>query len=97
MFVIMTKVQLKPGRIDEVRDLFEKTNPDLVTGQPDWIEAKFTVNRENDQVIVLAFWRNADSYKAFSSSENFRQVMSQFAPHFSGTPQITINEILFEM
>ena len=97
MFVIMTRVQLKPGKIDEVRDLFEKTNPELVKGQEDWIEAKFTANRVEDQVTVLAFWRNADSYRAFSAGENFRHVMSQFSPYFAGPPQVTVNEILFEL
>ena len=97
MFVVITKVQLKPGKIDEVRDLFAKTNPALVAGQSDWIEAKFTANRAENQVTVMAFWRNADSYKTFSSSAQFGQVMSQFAPFFAGQPQVTINEILFEM
>ena len=93
----MTSVQLKSGKIDEVRDLFEKTNPDLVKGQSDWVEAKFTANPGNDQVTVLAFWRNAESYKEFSSGENFKQVMAQFSPFFTGQPQVTINEVLFEM
>lgn len=97
MYVVITTVQLKPGKIDQVRDLFEKTNPDLVKGQTDWIEAKFTANREKDQVTVLAFWRNANSYKTFSASDDFKQVMSQFGPYFAGPPQVTINEILFEM
>ena len=97
MYVVMTTVQLKSGKIDEVRDLFEKTNPDLVKDQTDWVKAKFTANRETNQVTVLAFWRNPSSYKTFSSSDNFKQVMSQFAPYFAGPPQITIHEVLFEM
>lgn len=97
MFVVMTRVQLKPGRIDEVRELFEETNPALVKDQPDWVEAKFTANREEDQVTVLAFWRDADSYREFSASEKFRRVMSEFGPHFAGRPEVTVNEILFEM
>lgn len=97
MYVVVTTVQLKPGKIDEVCDLFKKINPGLVKDQTDWVEAKFTANREEDQVIVMAFWRNAESYKSFSASDNFKQVMSQFAPYFAGPPQVTINEILFEM
>lgn len=97
MHVVITTVQLKPGNIEAVRDLFEKTNPDLVRGQTDWVEAKFTANREQDQVTVLAFWRKANSYKSFSASDQFKQVMSQFGPYFAGPPQVTINEVLFEM
>lgn len=76
---------------------FEKTNPDLVKDQTDWVKAKFTANRAEDQVTVLAFWRDANSYKTFSASKGFKQVMSQFGPYFIGPPQVTINEILFEM
>lgn len=97
MFVVITKVQLKPGNIDKVKRLFEETNPDLVKGQTDWLEAKFTANLEEDHVTVLAFWRNGDSYKEFSSSESFRNVMVQFAPYSAGKPEISINKILFEM
>jgi heme-degrading monooxygenase HmoA len=97
MYVVMTTVQLKSGKIDAVCALFEETNPDLVKNQTDWVEAKFTANREEDRVTVLAFWQNADSYKTFSSSDAFRQVMSQFAAYFAGPPRVTINEILFEM
>jgi heme-degrading monooxygenase HmoA len=97
MYVVITTVQLKPGKIDEVRALFEETNPRLVEGESDWIKAKFTANRDADRVTVLAFWRDADAYRAFSSSAPFRQVMSQFAPYFAGPPAISINEILFEM
>ncbi len=97
MFIVMTKVQLQPGKIDTVRDLFAQTNPQLVANQPDWIEAKFTADRTNDQVTVLAYWRSAESYRTFSADETFRQTMSQFAPHFAGPPEITISEVLFEM
>jgi heme-degrading monooxygenase HmoA len=97
MYVAMTRVQLKPGSIDEVLRLFKETNPPLVKGQEDWIEAKFTANYEEDEVVVLAFWRDDNSYREFSSSDSFRQVMSQFAPYFSSPPKVTINKVLLEM
>lgn len=43
------------------------------------MDAKFTADREENQVTVLAFWRDSESYKIFSSSESFRNVMAQFA------------------
>ena len=97
MYVIITTVKLKPGKIDLVRNLFEKTNPDLVKDQPDWLEAKFSVNRETERVTVLAFWRDADAYREFSSGDEFKYVMSQFGQYFAEPPQVTVNEILFEM
>ncbi len=97
MYVVITTVQLKPGKINEVCDLFKKTNPDLVKDQTDWVEAKFAADRNENQVTVLAFWRDAVSYKSFRASESFKQVMSQFGPYFAGPPQVTINEVLFEM
>ncbi|MBD3274821.1 MAG: hypothetical protein GF372_05890 [Candidatus Marinimicrobia bacterium] len=97
MYVVITRVQLLPGKIDTVRNLFEQTNPALVEGQADWIEAKFTANREKHQVTVLAYWKNADSYERFRTGDEFQQVMSRFAPHFESPPEVTINEVLFEM
>ena len=97
MFVVITRAQLKPGKIEDVRDLFERTNPALVKGQTDWVKAKFTADRTADQVTVLAFWRNADSYQKFRATDDFQQVMAQFGPFFASPPEISINEILFEM
>jgi heme-degrading monooxygenase HmoA len=97
MFVAITTVQVTPGKIDTVLELFKETNPDLVEGQADWVEAKFTANRDEDTVTVLAFWRDAEAYKIFSSSDRFKEVMSRFGPYFAGPPQISVNEILFEM
>jgi heme-degrading monooxygenase HmoA len=97
MFVVMTTVQLKPGTIDTVVQLFAVSNPALVASQEDWIEAKFTANREENRVTVLAFWRDADSYRAFRAGGEYTQVMSQFAPHFAGPPQVEINEVLLAM
>jgi heme-degrading monooxygenase HmoA len=97
MYVVITRVQLKPGRIKEVQNLFEETNPELVDGEESWIRAKFTANHEEDQVTVLAYWHNVESYREFSSSESFRNVMAEFAPHFAGQPDVSVNEILFEM
>lgn len=97
MYVVMTNVHVKPGSILKIKDLFQKTNPDLVAGQEDWVEAKFTANFEQNMVTVLAFWKNEDSYRNFSSSAPFREVMAQFAPYFEKPPDVSVNEILFEM
>ena len=97
MFVVITNVQLKPGKIEAALDLFAQTNPALVEDEADWLEAKFTANRDENQVTVLAFWRSADAYLRFSSSDKFRQAMAQFAPFFIKPPEVNINEILFEM
>ena len=97
MYVVITTVSVKPGSVDAVRKLFAETNPGLVEGQTEWVEAKFTANRAEDRVSVLAFWRDADAYRNFSAGEEFRQVMGRFAPHFAGPPEVSINEVLFEM
>ena len=97
MHVVMTRVPVKPGHFEAVLRLFQETNPGLVSDQDDWLEARFTANPEDGSVTVLAFWRNVESYAAFSSSEAFREVMSRFALHFDGPPEVTINEVLFQM
>jgi heme-degrading monooxygenase HmoA len=97
MVVVTTRVSLKPGRVEVVRDLFAKTNPDLVRDQSDWLGAKFTADRTADEVVVLAFWRSEEPYRALSESGPFRQAMEAFAPHFAGPPEVTVREVLYEM
>ena len=95
--MVITTVQLKPDSIETVRALFEATNLDLVKGQDYWVSATFTANYAEDEVTVLAVWRNAESYRRFSVGEQFRSVMGQFASYFAGPPRVSVNEILFEM
>ena len=96
-YIIETKVPIKPGKIDQVLDLFKATNPDLVSNESDWIRASFSSNEEDNLVIVRAEWKNQDSYIKFSSSEKFKTTMSQFAPFFAGKPEVSITKVLFEM
>jgi len=97
MVVVMTSVHVKPDSIPKIQDVFQRTNPDLVAGQGDWLEAKFTANFDQNLVTVLAFWKDQESYRTFSSSEPFKKVMSQFRPYFEEAPEVTVNEVLFEM
>lgn len=97
MVVVITRVALKPGRVDQVLELFQRTNPDLVAEEQDWLRARFTANRAEDRVIVLAYWNNAPAYRAFSRREQFQAVMAEFAPHFAAPPEVTVQEVLFEM
>jgi len=97
MVVVITRVTLKPGRVDQVLELFQRTNPDLVAEEQDWLRAQFTANRTEDRVAVLAYWNNAQAYRTFSRSDKFQQVMSAFAPHFAAPPEVTVQEVLFEM
>jgi heme-degrading monooxygenase HmoA len=97
MYVVMTTVQCKPNSINKVRHLFEETNPDLVQGQEDWVRAYFTADYETNHVTVLALWKSSNSYREFSMSDSFRQVMVQFTPYFKSQPNVTINKVLFEM
>lgn len=97
MVGVTTRVRLQAGRVDAVRDLFAQTNPGLVRDQSDWLGAKFTADREADAVVVLAFWRNERSYRAFSEREPFQRAMEAFAPHFAAPPEVAVREVLHEM
>ncbi|NNF34101.1 MAG: hypothetical protein HKN68_08335 [Saprospiraceae bacterium] len=96
-FIVKTTVPIKAGQVDRVLDLFKATNPELVKDQDDWVKAVFSVHEETNEVQVLAYWKDKDSYLYFSSSEKFLSTMSQFRPHFAGQPVIKINRILYEM
>jgi quinol monooxygenase YgiN len=96
-YVVVTKAQVKPGRLDQVAKLFAETNPALIEDEPDWLQAVFTANTATNELTVLAFWANADSYGAFSSGSAFRSTMSRFAERLAGPPAVTVNRILVGM
>jgi heme-degrading monooxygenase HmoA len=97
MHVVVTTVRVKPGRAEACAELFRATNPDLVRDEPDWLSARMVVDRERDEVMVTAVWRDAESYRRFSRSERFREVMGGFAEHFAGPPEVRITDLLVEM
>ena len=97
MHLIVTRVKLKPGAIEQCIQLFEETNPALVKGEPDWLSARMVVDRENDVVTVMATWTDVSSYQTLAESDRFRKTMSEFAPLFASPPDITINDIVVDM
>jgi len=96
-FAVITRVKVQPGSIDELASLFESTNRELVAGHDDWLGAWFTADRDNDEVTVIARWRDPDSYQRLRQSEQFQSTMAQFGEKFAGPPSISTNEILVEM
>jgi len=97
MFVVMTRVKLKPGTHERCAKLFEDTNPDLVSEEPDWLGARMIFDPVTDLVTVLATWRNAESYKRLSASPGFQQAMQQFGELFAGSPEVSVNNVLVQM
>ena len=92
------------GEINEIKEAATwgfidgvTTNPSLVASQKDWVSATFTVNRETNEITVMAFWKEDESYLEFSSSADFQHTMAQFARHFVAAPEVTINQILVDM
>ncbi len=97
MHAVITHARLTPGRIDDVREIFRRTNPGLVADQKDWVSAIFTANRNDDTVTVVARWKNPDSYEALAATDKFKQAMAEFAPYFRSPPTVEVNEILVDM
>ena len=97
MYVVMTRVKLKPNSAESCVKLFEQSNPALVQKEPDWLGAKMIFDSETDVITVLATWRDIGSYKRFSNSNNFKNTMQRFAEYFSAPPEISTNELLVEM
>jgi hypothetical protein len=52
----MTRVKLKPGVYKRCAELYQKTDPDLVSDEPDWLGAQIIFDHETDIVTVLATW-----------------------------------------
>ena len=97
MFAVITHVRLKPGRIDDVREVYRRTNPPLVAEQEDWVSATFTANRRDDEITVIARWKNADSYRTFAAGDAYKAAMAQLSEYFAHPPTIDVNEILVEL
>ncbi len=97
MFAVITTVKVKPDSIDGLAQLFDETNRALVAGHDDWLGAWFTANRDENEVTVIARWRNAASYEALRESPEYESIIARFAPEFAGPPHVSVNEILVEM
>ncbi|MCH9816477.1 MAG: antibiotic biosynthesis monooxygenase [Actinomycetia bacterium] len=97
MYVVVTTVEVEPGSVERLAELFDSTNRDLVAGHDDWIAAYFTANRSTNMVTVVAHWRQASSYEVLRSSAEFQSTMVKFAESFVGPPSVSVNEVLVEM
>ena len=97
MYAVITQVRLKPGRIDDVREIFRRKNPLLVADEEDWLGVIFTANRKDDTVTMVAKWKNPDSYRSYAATEEYKTAMEEFARFFRESPRVEINEILVEM
>jgi quinol monooxygenase YgiN len=97
MYVVVTTIEVEPGSIDRLAELFDSTNRELVAPHDDWLAAYFTANRSTNMVTVIAHWREAASYEALRSSAVFQSTMAKFAESFVGPPSISVNEVLVEM
>ena len=96
-FAVLTTVKVNPDSIDRLAALFDETNRALVAGHDDWLGAWFTANREQNEVTVIAQWRDPASYRVLRESADFQATMARFAEDFAEPPRVTINEILVEM
>ena len=95
--VVLTTIPVAEGSVDEVARRFEETNRPLVAGEPDWLGAWFTGNRERSEITNIALWKSAESYEQLRASEAFQNTMRQFSDVLVGPPSVTINELLVEM
>lgn len=97
MRMVITKVKLKSGSAESCAELFNKTNPDLVRNEPDWLGARMVIDRETDTMTVLALWRNTSAYEAMANRPAFQNTMKQFSEYFTAPPEITLTDVLVEM
>lgn len=52
MFIVITRVEVKDGFIDDVLELFMQKNPNLVKGEINWLKATFT---PTERKVILPF------------------------------------------
>ena len=97
MYVVMTRVKLKPGTYEICAELFRETNPDLVSSETDWSGARMLFDHDTDVLTVLASWRDTESYQRMRASPKFQSTMQKFGRHFASSPEISMNEVLVDM
>lgn len=97
MFSVPTTVAVEQGSIDELARLFEATKRALIASHDDWLGAWFTANRETNEVVVIAQWRDAAPYGRLRDSTEYEAALAQFADRFVGPPQVSVNEVLVQM
>lgn len=97
MFVVMTRVRLRPGTSEQCADLFRQSNPDLVGNEQDWHGAQMIFDSETDILTVLATWSDVDAYRQMSGSQKFRNAISEFSQFFASAPEVTVNDLLVDM
>ena len=97
MYVVMTRIKLKPGTYEICAELFRETNPDLVSTETDWLGARMLFDHDTDVLTVLATWRDTKSYQRLRASPKFQNIMQKFGRHFASPPEISMNEVLVDM
>lgn len=97
MYVVMTRVKLRPGTSERCAELFRQTNRDVFDGQTDWLGAQMIFDSETNIVTALATWRDAESYTKMSAGKKFKTTMENFSQLFETEPEVSINRVLVEM
>lgn len=97
MYVVMTRVALRPGTSEDCAELFRQTNPDLVEDEANWLGARMIFDSDTNILTVLAVWRDADSYRRMSASDEFKSTLSNFSQFFAGAPEVSVNRVLVDM
>lgn len=97
MYVVMTRVRLKPNTHEACADLFRGSNPDLVAREQDWLGAQMIFDAESNVVTVLAKWRDHQSYVRMSGTLRFQHITRRFSELFAEPPEVTVNAVLVEM
>jgi len=97
MYVVMTRIKLKPNTHKACAKLFEETNPELVRNEPDWVGARMIFDHDTEILTVQATWKNVESYKRLRSSSQFQQHMSEVGEFFASPPEVSFNSVLVEM
>ncbi len=97
MYVVTTRVRLKPGAYKQCANLFKSLNPGLVEGEPNWLGTRMIFDPVTDIVTVFTTWKDVSVYRRLRESPEFKDVMQAFAPHFAGPPDISLNKVLVDM
>ncbi len=84
MFASITSGQVKPEHINDLVSTWENLQVERLRQVKGWREAYMLVDRDKRRWMVVGFWDSEADAKAYESSGDFRQDLSQAAAFIEG-------------
>ena len=95
MYASVTGAQVNPGRIEDIKSLYEKVLPTLRSAVG-WLGVYVVVDRSTGAGHLLGLWETEADAKAFETGGTFQRVLDEYPPGILvSPPKRSIGEVIF--